>query len=125
MLQNRALKVCLKLDIRTDTIDVHTSAKANFLADRRLSHIYLEGFKRAQSQSYIRVIGRDLRCTEAPLLKNKLPHTESYKKGLEYMVSVIWNDLSVDIRSIKNKLEFKYKIKGLMKQLIPGNPGIT
>ena len=111
--------MCLKLDKRAHTLDIHATAKVNYLEDRRLSQIYMEGFNRAKKCQYVRIVARELRCTGGTLLKNKLPHTESYKKSLEYLVSTHWNSLDVGLRRIESKQEFKNKIKAKMKVLIP------
>ena len=117
--QNKALKICLKQNMRTHTVNIHNDANINYLVHRRYSHACIEGYKRSKKVRYRKIAKVNTRLNNGPTLVNKLPHTEAYKKSVEYYVSVIWNSLDAELRNIPSIHQFKQRLKNEMKLLIP------
>ena len=117
--QNRALKVCLKVKMRTSTVVIHTNAKVNYLCDRRRAHALVEGYKRSKKKKYLRNINVNIRRASATLLKNSIPKKELYKRSVEYTVSVLWNALEPDKRNAPDIESFRSLIKTDLRRLIP------
>ena len=117
--QNKALKICLKQDMRTHTVNIHNDANINYLVHRRYSHACVEGYKRAKKVRYRKNTVVNTRLCGGPVLLSKLPHTEAYKRSMEYYISVIWNSLDAELRNIPSLSQFKLSLKNEMKLLIP------
>ena len=117
--QNRVLKICLKQQRLTPTCNVHNDAGINLLKDRREFHAHVEGYKRSKKDKFLKSVTVRTRLNNGPVLHNFLPHCESYKKSVEYNISVLWNLLHSDVRNLPCMLVFKSRLKENLKVLIP------
>ena len=79
-LQNRAMKLCMGKDARYNTNLLHVEAKIPLLEPRRIAHIVNFAHHRAHDQQYIRLLDRDLRGGDAPLLYEPFSRCESNLK---------------------------------------------
>ena len=105
--------------MRTSTIFIHSTAKVNFLSDRRKAHALVEGFKRSRKKKYLRNLKVNIRRADGPLLKNCIPKREFYKRSVEYSVSTLWNDLDASKRNVPDIKSFRSLIKSDLRNLVP------
>ena len=111
--------------MRIHTSYVHEKAKVNYLVDRRLSHVYIEGHRRSCKSCYIKIMSVRTRSADGILLSNKLPHGESYKRSLEYTVSNLWNSLDPGKRNARYRNSSKFLLKRELKGMLPKGEMIT
>ena len=115
--QNRALKICMKRTIRTHTVDIHADTKMNYLHDRRESHALIDGYKRSRKDIYVQEHRANTRMADGPILKNKLPHCEAYKRSTKYCISMLWNNQDSSIRNTNTLVEYKDLLKSKLKRM--------
>ena len=108
--QNRAVKLCLGVNLREHTDKIHRDAGINLLGDRRKSHIYIEGFKRSRIDKYVCTRLYRTRAADGPVLKNFLPHCTAYQRSVHYNVSTCWNSLYPWKRNIQTMVAFRKKL---------------
>ena len=99
-LQNRALKICLKLPPRSSTALVHQTAKVNYLQDRRSTHILRYAYKKCEKADNRLEPRRDTRANDGPRLKYVNAKKMIAKRSVEYKVEIAWNKLPPDKRSL-------------------------
>ena len=68
-MQNRALRICIQAEGRTNVNILHNTCNVNKLDDRRRTHLLNFVYKRAQNDEYLHVGARALRRYEAPILR--------------------------------------------------------
>ena len=117
--QNRCLKVCLKVNMRTPTEEIHGLTNTSILHYRRETHQKMFAYKRAQIDRYIDANHARTRNRDGPILKVFLPHTTSYQNSVEYSVGRIWNNLHPTIRLMTSLNSFKIKMKKELRSTIP------
>ena len=117
--QNRSLKVCLKVNMRTPTEEIHARTGIPFLNQRREMHQKVFAYKRAQMDRYVDRLHTRTRNRDAPTLKVFTPYTTAYQKSVEYSVGEIWNNLPPMIRLQTSLNSFKYKLKSELRATIP------
>ena len=117
--QNRCLKVCLKVNMRTPTEEIHGLTNTPILHYRRETHQKNFAYKRAQIDRYIDANHARTRNRDGPILKVFLPHTTSYQNSVEYSVGRIWNNLHPTIRLMTSLNSFKIKMKKELRSTIP------
>ena len=117
--QNRCLKVCLKVNMRTPTEEIHGLTNTPILHYRRETHQRNFAYKRAQIDRYIDANHARTRNRDGPILKVFLPHTTSYQNSVEYSVGRIWNNLHPTIRLMTSLNSFKIKMKKELRSTIP------
>ena len=83
-IQNRSLKICLGVDARTRTSDVHLRSKVARLADRRVAHLRNYMYKRSQDESYLDKRALNTRERDAKVFKVFIPKGEAYKRSVLY-----------------------------------------
>ena len=88
-LQNRCLKICLNVNMRFDTNELHASTKMPMLQARRTAHVNNFMYKRLD-KPMLRD-NRDIRTRahDAPLFKIKIPKVEAYKRSIQYRIMVL------------------------------------
>ena len=67
-MQNRALRICIQAEGRTNVNILHNTCNVNKLDDHRRTHLLNFVYKRAQNNEYLHVGARALRRYEAPIL---------------------------------------------------------
>ena len=112
--QNRCLKICMSLDMRHDTDDLYTLTGMPKLQTRRTAHINNFMHKRLNKPELLD--NRDIRTRayDAPLFKLSVPKVEAYKRSIEYVGSLQWNNLPNEERNIKDSDTFKARQKQYM-----------
>ena len=105
-LQNRALKICLKLPPRTSTALIHQTAKVNHLEDRRNTHILRYAFKKCEIVDNRLEPRRETRANDAPRLKYVNAKKKIAQRSVEYKSEVAWNKLPPDKRSFDTYNDF-------------------
>ena len=113
-MQNRGLKICLGVEARTRTSDVHLRSKVARLADRRVAHLRNYMYKRSQDESYLDKREVNTRERDANVFKVFIAKGEAYKRSVLYKGAVEWNNLEVETRNINSYLAFKNKQKNWM-----------
>ena len=88
-LQNRGLKLCLGYHARFDTGLVHSNAKVAKLEYRRTCHLINFVYHRAQDKNYVRVIDRQLRRFEAPIMTEIVCNNTIVSHGVLYQGAVL------------------------------------
>ena len=98
--QNRGLKICLLLNQRIGTADLHRQAGITQLYNRRCSNPKKYMYLKQNNTKY--VIDRQIptRAHAATVLETCIPKIEKYKKGTIYRGILLWNNLPVDERNI-------------------------
>ena len=92
-LQNRALKICLRLHPLTPTATVHKKAKINYLEDKRTSHLLKFAFKKCQNRENRLLPTRATRANIGPMLKYVKAKKKIARRSVEYKAEVLWNHL--------------------------------
>ena len=113
-LQNRCLKICINVNIRFDTNELHTRTNMPMLQARRTAHLNNFMYRRLAKTELLDRRDIRTRAHDAPLLRVAIPKVEAYKRSVEYAGSLQWNTLSKSERSICNFDAFKARQKQLM-----------
>ena len=106
--QNKGLKICMSVNVMTDTNYVHSHSKDPKLFNRRKAHLRNFMYQRKTNESLLDVVDVGTRSRDAPLFKTKFPRNEAYKRSVLYNGATEWNSLSVDVRNVDHFLPFKY-----------------
>ena len=106
-LQNRGLKLCLCHHARYDTDLLHLEAKVAKLEPRRTCHLTNFVHQRAQDPKYVRVIDRQLRRFEAPIMTEIVVNNNSFGRSVLCQGAIYWNLLPVNERNIQDYGKFK------------------
>ena len=106
-LQNRGLKLCLGYHARYDTELLHHEAKVAKLEPRRTCHLLNFVFHRVHNPKYTKVVNRQLRRFEAPILTETVPNNSSFSRSVLYQGAMNWNLLPVNERNILDYENFK------------------
>ena len=119
-LQNKCLKTCLKLNIRTPTEQIHQITGMPYLEDRREAHIRNFAYKRSRKENYIDKELKNTRMWKAPVLKRLSSNCIAYDRSIRELTAKAWNPLDDKIRNLETYKLFKYKTKRdlLMKNKI-------
>ena len=112
--QNRCIKYCLKVPMGTSTNVIHVTSNLPKLLDKRVYHLQIYGFKKAQITKYTDIRPRQTRAATAPLLKYSHVILSSYEHSLEVVTAQTWNALRPEYRNIKEILKFKNTMKSLL-----------
>ena len=106
-LQNRALRICLAQDGRSNVNQLHNTCNINKLEYRRRAHLLNFVYKRAQSFEYVNEGRRELRRFDAPVLMETRANNKSFERSILYQGAKLWNDQLPADRSIATHKEFK------------------
>ena len=118
-LQNRALRICLALDGRSNVNELHNICNINKLSHRRHVHLLNFSFHRAQDMRFLKEGNRALRRYDAPVLNELKSNNKSFERSLLYQCAQNWNALPALERNIKTAKEFKKKQKCKLNELLP------
>ena len=122
-LQNRALRICLAQDGRSNVNQLHNTCNINKLEYRRRAHLLNFVYKRAQSFEYVNEGRRELRRFDAPVLMETRANNKSFERSILYQGAKLWNDQLPADRSIATHKEFKRKQKCKLNELLPYEVG--
>ena len=95
-LQNRCLKICLNLNIRFGTDELHNISKMPKLKKRREAHVNNFMYNRLKNVALVDNRNIRTRAHDAPLFKVSIPTNEAYKRSLQYVVlsnGIIWTKI--------------------------------
>ena len=106
--QNKGLKICMSVNVRTETDFIHTHTKVPKLHNRRKVHLRNFMFLRKSKETLLDVIDVRTRARDAPLFKTNFPRNEAYKRSVLYNGATEWNSLSVETRNVDHYLPFKH-----------------
>ena len=106
-LQNRGLKLCLGHHARYDTDLIHHEAKVPKLEPRRACHITNFVYQRAHDPKYVRVIERQLRRFNAPILTEIAANNSTFSRSILFQGALHWNSLPINERNIQEYNSFK------------------
>ena len=118
-LQNRALRVCLARDGRSNVNDLHNTCNISKLNHRREAHLLNFVYKRAHGAGYNQGANRNLRRFNAPILKEVRSNNSSFEKSVLYQGATIWNRQPVEDRNIANHKLFKKMQKRKLNTYFP------
>ena len=105
-LQNRALKICLKLPPRSSTAQIHITAKVNYLEDRRNTHLLKYAYKKCEIVDNRLELRRATRAQDAPLLNYVNAKKQIAKRSVEFKAERAWNALPPEKRSLDTYEKF-------------------
>ena len=118
-LQNRALRLCLALDGRSNVNDMHNTCNINKLSHRREVHLLNFVYKKAQDERYLQAGNRELRRYEAPILKEFISNNNSFEKSVLFQGAIAWNIQSVEDRNTVTQVAYKKAQKIKLNSLFP------
>ena len=118
-LQNRALRICLAQDGRSNVNDMHNTCNINKLCHRRSSHLLNFVYGRTQTAFYLQEQNRVLRRFEAPVLKEIRANNKSFERSIIYQGAIAWNGQQVNDRNIATQKAFKKKQKQKLNTFFP------
>ena len=117
-LQNRALRVCLALDGRSNVNEIHNMCNINKLDHRRQTHLLIFSYHRAQNVKYLKEDYRNLRRYDGPILNELKSNNKSFERSLLFQCALNWNVLPACDRNIQTAKEFKKKQKCKLNELM-------
>ena len=115
-LQNRALKICLKLPPRSSTAQIHKTAKINYLSDRINTHLLKYAYKKCENVDNRSEHRRATRAQDAPLLKYVNAKKAIAKRSVEFKAERSWNALPPEKRSLDTYDAFSKDQKIVLSQ---------
>ena len=118
-LQNRALRICLALEGRSNVNMLHNTCNINKLAHRRHAHLLNFAFTRAQDHNFLKEGNRNLRRYDAPVLLEPKSNNKYFERSLSFQCSVNWNVLPASERNIQTAKRFKWKQKCKLNEYFP------
>ena len=121
VLQNMAIRICLKIDVprevHTDVIHSRTSVVK---VESRLFYLQSIMCHRLVKRDGLALIeNRFTRAADGPLVKQINPHQTRYSKNPMYKAIETWNSLPPATRNVIEKNEFRTKIKNYIKGKFP------
>ena len=118
-LQNRALRICLARDGRSNVNDLHNICNVNKLGQRREAHLLNFVYKRAQDAEYTQEGNRNLRRFDAPILKEIKSNNKYFEMSILFQGATLWNKQPVEDRNTATHKLFKKMQKSKLNTLLP------
>ena len=118
-LQNRALRICLNAEGRSNVNMLHNTCNVNKLDDRRTTHLLNFVYSRAQGEEHTNVGARVLRRYDAPILNEIRSNNKNFERSILYQGAIHWNSLDAESRGITTLNAFKKMQKGKLSGLLP------
>ena len=116
--QNRALRICIEAEGRTNVNALHNTCYVNKLDDRRATHLLNFVYKRAQNVSYCTEGARNLRRYDAPILKEIKSNNKNFESSVLYQGALHWNGLDVETRGNFSILMYTLMLKGVIQTVL-------
>ena len=117
--QNRCLKICLKVDHRTNTMLIHQETCMPMLSDRRHTHLLNYMYTRSRDVDYVDHRSLITRAHTGPTVKITRSNCASYDRSVEYFGAISWNALPPNRRNLETLSLFKADSKIKLRDLIP------
>ena len=118
-LQYRALRICLKANIRTPRVELLNRANIPLLSYRRIAHLRNYMFKRKRVEDYLDKSDIKTRAHAAPLFIIPKSDTKTLDRSILVKGGKEWNSLTVQTRNIKSYDSFKLTQKRWLWDKIP------
>ena len=118
-LQNRALRICLESEGRTNVNLLHNTCHVNKLDNRRVTHMLNFVYKRAQDEAYCQEGTRALRRYDAPILRETKSNNKIFERSILYQGALYWNNLDTETRDIATPYAFKKGQKCILNTKLP------
>ena len=118
-LQNRALRICLAQDGRSNVNEMHNTCNISKLEQRRESHLLNFVYKRAHDERYVQHGNRELRRFDAPILKEFRSNNKSFERSVLFQGTNLWNEQPIEDRNIATHKAFKKMRKQKLNSLFP------
>ena len=106
-LQNRALRLCMGYHHRCNVDLLHTDAGVPKLDKRRICHIVNFVYPRSRDPDYVRVVNRNLRNFDTPVLLEIIPNNTTFTRSIVYQGAVHWNAILANERNVPDYKYFK------------------
>ena len=116
--QNKCLKVCMQVNVTTDTDRLHSMATVPLLVHRRATHLLNFMYLRQSKAELIDDAPIHTRAHDAPLFRVTRPRLEAYKRSVPYNRAVSWNVLNPNIRGLAQCKMYKNSQKKWLKDNI-------
>ena len=117
--QYRALRICLKADIRTPRVELLSRSNLPLLTYRRVTHLRNYMYKRSKIEGYLDNAEIRTRAHAAPLFNIPRSDNKTFDKSIIVKGGIEWNSLSVETRNIKSYNRFKLSQKKWLYSMIP------
>ena len=93
---------------------MHQECNIAKLNVRRIVHLRMFMFKQCENRNILNLRPVNTRAHDATLFNTERPINETYKRNIYYNGALRWNELTVDLRKIKDYTAFKNKQKEWM-----------
>ena len=117
--QYRAIRTCLKTDIRTARIELLNRAQLPLLAFRRTVHLRNYMYKRSKNKKYLAPKTVNTRIHQAPVLTVPKSDTNALDRSILVKGGVEWNNLDLENRNSESYDSFKRKQRKWLNSKIP------
>ena len=118
-LQNRALRICLALEGRSNVNEMHNRCNINKLEHRRSAHLLNFVYNRTKDPGYISLGGRELRRYDAPVLNELKSNNKNFERSVVFQGAKTWNALDYQTRNTMTSFEFKRAQKCQLNVMLP------
>ena len=108
-LQNRCLKICLRVNMKTETDLIHSVTKSPKLYYRRKAHLRNFMHSRLSDMSLLDIKPIGTRSRDTPLFNVTFPNTLAFKRSIQYNGALEWNNLPPSTRNVDQFLSFKFQ----------------
>ena len=118
-LQNRALRICLNVNNKHHTANLHHNTNIPLLRERRAYHISIYAYSRTRTQGYLDILPIATRGRNAPLLKTFKSNSKVVDRSVYLQTATIWNKMDAETRNIDTLENFKSVQKKKLIDSIP------
>ena len=114
--QNRALRICLHKDKRSNTNQLHIETGIPLLKDRRHMHLLNYMYKRKGKQNHQNSMSGRTRLFDAVVFDNVTPHKTAVERSVYCKGAHAWNKLPAGVQNLQTYDMFKnYQKHELLK----------
>ena len=106
-LQNRGLRICLKVEARTNIRQLHRDSNVPFLKHRRTAHLLNLMYKRIEKGIQLAEPTRHTRLHDGVVMATKRANCRIFERSVYYRGANAWNNLTAELRNINNYEVFK------------------
>ena len=106
-LQNRGLRICLKIQHHIPIILLHQQAEIPNLKTKHACNIKKYMYKQQCQLNLVKAPVVNTRMNKAIVFKTQKPNIEKFKKNLLYVGAMTWNSMKPEIRNIESYEGFK------------------
>ena len=117
--QNRALRICLHKEPRSQINNLHYEGDIPLLSFRRHSHLLNYMYRRKDDLSYRDSRNINTRFHSSSVLNVIKPNCETFKRSVCYKGALAWNNLDPNTKCIKAYESFKKQQKNWLRSMIP------